>query len=181
MAPFGQPLFIFVANGDDATLLLPRDQRVLEHGRPDAVLEAIAGVPLDAPALRAVVTGCALAPDPARARALGETWRVAPDGADEVYLSREGAAAPWRLVATVHHAAGAGWRAEYRDFENGLPRSIRLASTLAGRFDLQLALSQIDVNTPLDANAFTVRIPPTAQPISLEELRESGPLSANGR
>ena len=48
MAPFGQPLFIFVATGDDATLLLPRDERVLEHGRPDAVLEAVAGVPLGA-------------------------------------------------------------------------------------------------------------------------------------
>jgi outer membrane lipoprotein-sorting protein len=181
VAPFGQPLFIFVANGDDGTLLLPRDRRLLEHGRPDAVLEAIAGVPLDAPALRAVVTGCAVAPDAVRARALGESWRVAPDGADEVYLRREGAAAPWRLVATVHHATDTGWRAEYRDFENGLPRSIRLASASAGRFDLQLALSQIDVNTPLDANAFTVRIPAATQPISLEELRESGPLSANGR
>ena len=48
VAPFGQPLFIFVATGDDATLLLPRDERVLEHGRPDAVLEAVAGVPLGA-------------------------------------------------------------------------------------------------------------------------------------
>jgi len=181
VAPFGQPIFILVANEDAATLLLLRDQRVLEHGRPDAVLEAIAGVPLDASALRAVVTGCAVAPDPARARALGETWRVAPDGADEVYLRREGTAAPWRLVATVHRASGAGWRAEYRDFETGLPRSIRLVSALAGRFDVQLTLSQLDVNTPLDANAFTVRIPRTAQPISLEELRQSGPFSANGR
>lgn len=181
VAPFGQPVFIFVANDDTATLLLLRDQRVLEHGRPDAVLEAIAGVPLDAAALRAVVTGCAVAPDPARARALGETWRVAPDGGDEVYLRREGASAPWRIVATVHHTPGAGWRAEYRDFESGLPRSIRLASALAGRFDVQMALSQIELNTPLDANAFTVRIPRTAQPISIEELRQSGPLSANGR
>ena len=181
VAPFGQPVFIFVANGDDATLLLPRDNRVLEHGHPDAVLEAIAGVPLDAPALLAVVTGCAAAPDSGRARALGETWRVASDGSDEVYLNREGAAGPWRLVATVHRAAGAGWRAEYRDFQNGLPQSIRLVSTLAGRFDLRLGLSQIDVNTPLGAEVFRVQIPASAAPVSLDELKHSGPLSANGR
>jgi hypothetical protein len=181
VAPFGQPLFMFVANGDDATLLLPRDQRALEHARPDAVLEAIAGVPLDAPALLAVVTGCAGAPDPARARALGETWRVAPDGSDEVYLHRDGAAGPWRLVATVHRAEGAGWRAEYRSFQSGLPQFIRLVSTRAGRFDLQLGLSQIDANTPLAADVFRLPIPASAAPISLDELKESGPLSANGR
>src|SRR5690242_870483 len=38
-APFGGPLFVLAATADDATLLLPRDRRVLEHGRPDQVLE----------------------------------------------------------------------------------------------------------------------------------------------
>ena len=52
MAPFGPPIFIFVATSDDATLLLPRDDRVLEHGRSDAVLDAVAGVPLSAADLR---------------------------------------------------------------------------------------------------------------------------------
>ena len=181
VAPFGQPVFMFVANGDDATLLLPRDNRVLEHGRADAVLEAIAGVALDAPALLAVVTGCAAAPDPARAVALGETWRMAPDGPDQVYLRRDRAAEPWRLAVTVHRAADSGWRAEYRDYQNGLPRAIRLASASAGRFDLQLGLSQIDVTTPLGADVFRIRIPASAAPVSLDELRESGPLSAHGR
>src|SRR5262249_23715637 len=40
LAPFGGPLFVFVAADDMATLLLPRDGRVLEGGRADAVLEA---------------------------------------------------------------------------------------------------------------------------------------------
>src|SRR5947207_1130576 len=40
-APFGQPVFIFVARAGDATLMLPRDGRVLEHGRPEAILEAL--------------------------------------------------------------------------------------------------------------------------------------------
>src|SRR5439155_5584581 len=58
-APFGGPIFIFAAVNDDATLLLPRDDRVLEHGRSEAVLEAVAGVPLDAAELREALTGCA--------------------------------------------------------------------------------------------------------------------------
>jgi len=45
-APFGAPLFIFVASDGDATLLLPRDGRVVEHGQPADLLAAIAGVPL---------------------------------------------------------------------------------------------------------------------------------------
>src|SRR4051812_22440018 len=97
VAPFWQPVFIFVFAKEEATLLLPRDSRVLEHGRPDAVLEAVAGVPLDAPALLAVITGCAVAPDAASTRALGETWRVATDGSNEVYFNREGLSVLWRL------------------------------------------------------------------------------------
>src|SRR6185436_10702890 len=44
VAPFGPPVFIFTATDDDATLLLPRDDRALEHGRPAEVLNAVAGV-----------------------------------------------------------------------------------------------------------------------------------------
>ena len=74
VAPFGPPLFIFAATDDDATLLLPRDERVLEHGRPAEVLDAVAGVPLerrrparDADRLRAG------APEPAAARSSAPT------------------------------------------------------------------------------------------------------------
>ena len=61
-APFG-PLFIFVARDADANLVLVRDNRVLEHGPPAAVLEALTGVPLDAADLRTMLTGCAVAAD----------------------------------------------------------------------------------------------------------------------
>ena len=59
IAPFGPPLFILAAHDADATLLLPRDNRVLrESGRPSAVLEVVAGVPVDAVDLRHILTGC---------------------------------------------------------------------------------------------------------------------------
>src|SRR5205814_1988239 len=87
VAPAGQPLFIFVATGDDATLLLPRDQRVLPHGQPSAVLEAVAGVPLDPIDLKATLTGCSL-PATANGSQFGNEWRVVTAGSSDVYMRR---------------------------------------------------------------------------------------------
>jgi hypothetical protein len=179
VAAFGQPLFIFVTAENDATLWIPRDQRVLEHARPDIVLDAVAGVPLDGADLRATLTGCASqTPDPAGARAYGETWRVVPAGRDgELYLNREGATSPWRLVAVVGGAGGRAWRAEYRDFQQDLPRVIRVTSVGSAAFDLQLTLSQVNVNPPLASEVFLVNVPPSAERITVDELRRSGPLA----
>jgi hypothetical protein len=173
VAPFGQPVFMFVANGGDASLLLPRDRRVLEHGKPADVLEAVSGVPLDAAGLRSLVTGCANAPDASDAVAFGDSWRVAPDGADNVYFRREGASGAWRLIATVRRDQ---WRAEYSMFENNLPRVVRIVSQPPQRFNLQLDLSQVEINVPLGPEAFTLQQTAGADPISLDELRRSGPL-----
>jgi hypothetical protein len=176
-APFGAPLFIFSADGDDATLLLPRDRRVLEHGRASAVLEAIAGVPLGPSGLRAALTGCAERADGTTVERLGDSWRLVP-GPEALYLHRERPADPWRLVAVVHRDPGTTeWRAEYRDFLNNLPRTIRLISSSARRFDLRLALSQVETDVPLDPQTFRLTIPPGTTPITLQELRDGGPLA----
>lgn len=189
VAPFGPPLFIFVATGDDATLLLPRDERVLEHGRPDAVLEAVAGVPLGAADLTTTLTGCAPASSSASpeagARQFGDTWLVigSADG-DELFLRRETRTRPWQLVAVSRRAAASSrrWRAEYTDRQSEIPRSIRVTSIDDGgntgrAFDLRLALSQVEVNTTLGDEVFQVQIPPTALPITIDELRAAGPLA----
>lgn len=174
---FGTPIFFFAARGDDATLLLTRDRRVLEHGRPDAVLEAVAGLPLDGADLRVTLLGCAVAPDFDRGRQIGEAWRVVPDGASELYLQRVSSSGPWRIVAAVHHDPGRpAWRAEYRDFERDLPRTVRVVAADGRRFDLRLQLSQVELNAKLDDAAFRVTVPPGTDPISLEELRRNGPL-----
>jgi hypothetical protein len=193
VAPFGQPLFIFVATGADATLLLPRDERVLEHGRPADVLEAVAGIPLDAADLATTLTGCASSaaiPSPSgSAKKYGETWLVVGAGdRSMLYLRREGMQ-PWQLMAAVRATErGRQWRADYADRSGAVPRSIRVTSVdetggAGAAFDLRLGLSQVEINTPLDPAAFAVRIPPAALPITIEELRESGPMapSSNAR
>ena len=176
---FSQQVFILAARGNDATLLLPRDGRALEHGQPGEVLEAVTGLPLDASGLRLTLTGCATSgASAASGRQIGDDWRVVSDQAADLYLHRDARTAPWRLVAAVHREAGRPeWRAEYRDFENGLPQTIRLASTDARRFDLRLALSQVEINVPLEPAAFEVKIPPGTRAITIAELRDSGPLS----
>jgi hypothetical protein len=181
-APFGAPLFIFVARGADATLLLPRDDRVLEHGKPDEVLDAVAGVPLDPADLRTVLTGCAVAPDVEAARQPNPEWRLIPDGPGQLYLHREGPSGPWRLVAAVREPQHAeGWRAEFREFQDGLPQDIRLTSLTPKRFDLRLELTQVETNVPLGSDAFSVQIPRGAKAMTLAELRSSGPLSRSSR
>jgi hypothetical protein len=176
-APFGASLFIYAAHEGDSTLLLPRDQRVLPHGDPAAVLEAVAGVPLDPRDLRQTLTGCALEGEAQSGRRFGESWRVVTINDDRAFLRRTHGV--WRLVAVLHHEAdGRGWRADYADFERELPQTIRLSSADDGRrFDLRLRLSQLEVNPPLGPDVFALKIPPSLSPISLEELRRAGPMS----
>ena len=177
VAPFGAPIFILAANDDDTTLLLPRDERVLQHGKSADVLDAVAGVPLSAGDLHAVLTGCGPAVANPEGRELGADWRLISDPAgDALYLHRAGATQPWQLAAVVRPA----WRVEYHDPLNGLPRAMRITSVpgsagSAASFDLRLALSQVETNVPLGPEVFRVDIPRTAQPITLDELRHARP------
>jgi hypothetical protein len=175
-APFGSPIFVFAARDEDATLLLPRDRRVLEHGRPSDVLEAVTGVPLTPSELRSTLTGCADRPDARAARQPDNRWRVIP-GDVALFFFRERDAAPWRLAAVVHHEPAPEWRVEYRDFLNDLPRTIRLTSSVSDRFDLRLALSQVEINVAIPAETFRIQIPAGTAPIGLQELRDAGPLA----
>jgi hypothetical protein len=178
-----QPVFILAARNGEATLLLQRENRVLERGRPADILEAIAGVPLDAAALRRTLLGCppdTIATASGAGREIGD-WRILDAGSTQMYFRRNPQSGPWRLAAVLHREPGRPeWRAEYRDFDAQLPRATHLVSRESGRFDLNLALSQVELNAPLPQTAFEVRIPPSAAPITIEELRRRGPFAAHG-
>ena len=130
-----QPVFIFVATDDDATLLLPRDGRVA-RARP-AGRGARGGRRRAARRARtccATLTGCAIAPIGSTvARAIGDDWRIVPT----VPAARRSICIATRATRAVAARGGRSprgdalrwsWRAEYRDFQDGLPRSIRLVS-----------------------------------------------------
>ena len=177
-APFGAPLFIFVARNDDATLLMPRDARVVEHGRPAELLEAVAGVPLTPSELLRLLAGC-LVPDRLESPlAFGSLWRSAASGGGaKMYLHRDTASAPWRIVSVSFpgQALRPSWRADYDQFANGLPTVVRLVSAEAGRFEVELSLSQVETNIELKPEVFRVEIPAGTERITLDELKHARP------
>ena len=78
MAPFGPPVFILASAGEDTTLLLPRDDRVLRGEPPAAILEALAGIRVTPAALRRLLAGCPADESTLRdVRAIGEDWVLA--------------------------------------------------------------------------------------------------------
>jgi hypothetical protein len=178
-APFGAPLFIFVANGSDATLLLPRDARVVEHGRPAELLEAVAGVPLTPSEMLGTLTGCHVPGRLGSPQAIGDLWRTAAGGGGaKMYLHRDSPSAPWHIVSVFFPGEGLqwSWRADYDRFANGLPGVVRLVSAQPGRFDLELTPSQVETNVELKPEVFRVDIPRDAERITTEELRRAGPI-----
>jgi hypothetical protein len=182
-APFGQPLFILAAAGGKSTLLLPRDKRVLADAPPGEVLDAVAGVPLNPSDLYTTLTGCPPAYSSIDGVAYGDDWRVlkgAGGGWRTAYLRRENPSRPWRIVALLQDDVG--WRVEYLEYQNNLPRSIHLTnsgsrSSGSSSFNIKLTLSQVEASAALDPETFTIRVPADAEPISLEELRRSSPLA----
>ena len=170
--PFGQPLFILAARDAETVLWLPRDRRVLRGAPPAAVLDAIAGVALAPADLQAVLTGCVTdAPEPVAGRLHANGWVAITlaDGAI-VYLERVGT---WRPRA----ARRVGWVVEYPPFVGTFPGQVVLRST-EGAVEVTAEISQFEANTPIDPAAFTVVVPEAALPITLDELRASGPLRA---
>ncbi len=176
VAPFGPPAFILAARDGSATLLLPRDNRVLTGVSAADILEALAGIRVDPAQLRAILTGCVVAgPEPTSARGFDKGW-MAVDirGGTTVYLREQ--QSQWQIVAGVLPDL----EVEYRAFENGLPRQLLITSR-SGRqarteVNLTLALSDVATNVTLNPAAFEVQVPRDAAPMTLAELRDGGPL-----
>ncbi len=173
VAPFGPPAFILVARGDDATLLLPRDQRVVRGARPEEILGALTGVSLAPADLQAILTGCVTpAPRPTAGRQHGKGWAsIDLDGGATVFVQRQGQ--NWRLRA----ARRGPWQVEYTMATGPLPASVALHADMPVRVDLTAAIDQTETNVDLESAAFTVAVPPDAKPLSIDTLRANGPLS----
>ena len=175
VAPFGPPAFILASHDGDAVLLLPRDApRVLRGAKPEEILGALTGVSLGPADLQAILTGCVTpAPRAAAGRLHTNGWAsIELMGGATLYLQPVKPAG-W----TIRAAKRAGWQIEYPAWANGFPQSVRLVSDAAGTaVDLTAGLSQIETNKDLDAAAFTIAVPPGADTITLDELKDSGPL-----
>jgi hypothetical protein len=181
LAPFGGPIFILTARDGSATLVLPRDERIIRNAPPEAILDALAGIALGPADLLAVFTGCVLpAPRPTAGRLhagglasidIESGDQGAPRRTAKVYLRRNGS--QWQLRA----ASRDRWQIEYTPSTGQFPQSVRLLSTDPGvRVALTAALSQIETNEDLDPAAFTVEQQKNLMPMTVDELRQGGPL-----
>lgn len=173
VAPFGPPVFILAASGPRVVLWLPRDARVLRGDDAGRVLGALTGVSLGAADLQAIVTGCVVpAPRVTAGRLHGNGWAsIDLDGGAVLYLTRS--AGRWELRAARRDQ----WQVEYASWVGGYPRSVTLRSIeAAARVDLTATVSQLEANIDIPAEAFTVDVPADATSVTLDELRDAGPL-----
>ena len=173
--PFGQPVFILAAQAGNAVLVLPRDQRVLRGQPPQSILEALVGVNLAPADLLAILTGCVVpGPMPTGGRLHANGWAsVDLQGGAKLYLRR--ASAQWELRAAQRD----GWQLEYTMGPSQFPASVRLTSDAQQvAVDLTTAISQLEANVDLDPAAFRADVPSEAKPLTLDELRDAGPLRA---
>jgi outer membrane biogenesis lipoprotein LolB len=174
VAPIGQPVFILAAQSGNGVLLLPRDSRVLRGQPAEAILEALIGVNLAPGDLLAILTGCVVPnPMPTAGRTHANGWASIDlqDGAT-VYLRRT---SRWEVRAARRN----GWQIEYTTGQSLFPASVRLVADSAKvPVDLAAGISQLEANVDLDAAAFRVDVSADAKPLTLDELREAGPLRA---
>lgn len=177
VAPFGPPAFILAADGPAATLLLPRDNRVVTGEPPAAILDALVGLDLGPADLLAILSGCVVPdPQPMGGRLFAGGWaRLDVAGDAVVYLHRhEGER--WRIRAGVRPRL----RVEYDESsgQSHAPLAVRVVVADGGpdATDLRLRLSGLETNVPLGPEVFRVKVPAGAVPLALAELRDAGPM-----
>lgn len=173
VAPFGPPAFILASAGSRAVLWLPREARVLRGEDASRMLGALTGVALGAADLQAVLTGCVVPVSRAvAARVHGNGWAsIDLDGGAVLYLTRS--AGRWVLRAARRDR----WQIEYASWFGGYPRVVTLRSLdVPSGVDLTATVAQLEANVDIPAAAFTVDVPPDAAPVTIDELREAGPL-----
>lgn len=173
IAPFGPPLFVLVADVHRATLLLPRDDLVLEGAAPVDVVDALIGIPWSGADLRTVLTGCApAAAQPGFGRRYREAWEVIDADGTTVYLRSDGGRR--RLVALVRD----GLQIEFGNWRADLPRRMRARSHAAATatIDLTVEIADLETNVELDPHAFVLDVPMQARRITVDELRRRSPI-----
>jgi hypothetical protein len=174
-APFGQPVFILVANGSSATLLLPRDNRVLTGETVPAILNALVGLDLGPDDLLAILAGCVVSDaQPVSGRSYAAGWaRLDLLGGATAYLRREGPR--WAIRAGTRP----GLHLEYGEAVGPVPSTVRLRVVDTGGApgsDVRIGLSQVELDVPLGPEVFAVKVPADAAPITLAGLRQTGPI-----
>ena len=187
VAPFGAPFFILAGVKERATLVLPRERRVLKDTAVRDVLERITGLALGADDLRLILSGCLVErAEPADGRQWGGAWKAVTVAPERVAYLRMQNGVP------VLTAADYGpWHVDYAEHAGGYPRLVRVRRLVprslgaggAGdtAIDITARVEQLQVNTQINPRAWSVDVPADAEAMSLDELRSIAPLAEKPR
>ncbi len=173
----GQPRFTLWGRRDQATLLLHDDNRVVRAPAAD-IVDALIGAAIGPEEWLAMLTGCVTrSHDMTGAARLGKLLRIdTRDG--RVYLMRVGGV--WR----VRGGEVNGLIIDYTWREHAFPGEIRARSApdRSRRASIAVEASEFSVNQTLPPATFTpARGAAAATPMTLDELREAGPLRKRER
>ena len=186
-APFGAPVFVLSARANRATLWLPRDGRIVRDAPVEDVLEAIAGLRRSSDDLLGLLAGCLAGTAPAASggaeRGPSGWMRVPLQDAAVAFLRFDKSA--WRLAAGYRGATATepAWQVAYEGFTSAFPDVVRISRTPGPapqpgvQSTLNLQVSQRETNVDIDARAFDPLAAPGATPMTLDELRQAGPLA----
>jgi hypothetical protein len=181
VAPFGAPFFILAGRNERATLVLPREHRVLSDTGVADVLERITGLALGADDLRLIVSGCLVDhAAPTDGRQWGSDWKAVTIGPERVAYLRS-VNGVWTLTAADYGR----WHVDYSAHSGGYPRVVRVRNASSGAqtgggdnaIDITARIEQLEVNTPINPKAWVVDVPSDADPMTLDELRSIAPLA----
>lgn len=173
VAPFGAPFFILAGRGENATLVLPRDHRVLRDTAVAEVLERLTGLSLGAEDLRLIVSGCLVENAvPSDGRQWGGGWRAVTIGPERVAYMRT-VNGQTLLVAADYGP----WHVDYSGHASGFPRVVRVRRAGDAAIDITARIDQLSVNTQINPRAWVVEVPSDADPMTLDELKSIAPLA----
>ena len=167
-----------VSDGD-ATLLLPRQQLIVQRENSRQVLTAVLGLPLSAQEFVWAFTGCQTAGGALEMTTLdAHVTKVSIGAVPPFDLFMERRRPSGRTLVAMSRAVDGRefrWRAEYRRQENGTLRSVRIVSQEAngrtGRFfDLHLSLSRTQIAPLVGPATFSLEAP-TSRAVSLEDVQ----------
>jgi hypothetical protein len=87
-----------------------------------------------------------------------------------MYLRQAGA---WQIRAARRDR----WQVDYPAWQGTFPQVVRLQSdNRSVTVDMTATLAQVQANVDIDPAAFTISVPASARPLTIEELRAAGPL-----
>jgi hypothetical protein len=172
----GRSIFLLAGTRDHASLYIDDGHRVAT-GRPEELTDALFGVKLGPERWLALLAGC-VSPTPAGADGVryGDDLAVTA-GVVRVFLSKT--ADGWQ----VHHGAFDGLIVTYEAFAFSLPGRWRLSSEPDRHpaVSLSVAVDRPTTAVAIPPEAYSLKnLPADVTSMSLEELRQAGPLQRKG-